>query len=58
MKLTELTRGALLLAALLTAGCTNPEKTKSGLAKADFETTVNGLRTSLYTLTNASGAEV
>lgn len=58
MKLTELTARALLLAALVTTACTNPETTKSGLAKADFETTVEGRETSLYTLTNANGAEV
>ena len=46
-------------AATLLTACTSGETTtKSGLNPADFQTTINGQKTELYTLTNASGMEV
>ena len=45
-------------AALLTACTSGETTTRSGLVAADFQTTINGQTTDLYTLTNASGMEV
>ena len=45
-------------AALLTACTSGETTTQSGLNPADFQTTINGQKTELYTLTNASGMEV
>lgn len=53
MKILCYTFVAVLL--LLVGGC-NP-KSLSGLSKADFETTIDGAATSLYTLKNARGTE-
>ena len=47
----------LAAAALASCGCDDCT-TKSGLSRSAFQTTVDGHRTDLYTLTNAAGAEV
>ena len=47
----------LLAAVALFAGC-SPKQTASGLNPKDFKSTYNGMRTALYTLTNAKGMEV
>ena len=47
----------ILAAVALLAGCSQ-KKTASGLDPKDFKSTYNGMRTALYTLTNANGMEV
>ena len=47
----------ILAAVALFAGC-SPKQTASGLNPKDFKSTYNGMRTALYTLTNAKGMEV
>lgn len=49
----------ILGVAALCAACSSAEQpTRSGLKASDFQTTIEGQTTDLYTLTNASGMEV
>lgn len=54
-KLLILISGVAL--AMASCGKTETQLTKSGLNPADFDTVVDGRQTSLFTLTNAAGAE-